>query len=135
MYTLNIYYIYIYIYIYTHTHIIMKYNQKIHIELKSVVVSEEGNYSTRKKEDAFILLYLFNLGCMPSCFSHVWLFETPWPAACQAPLSMEFSRQEYWSGLPCPSSGDLYDTGIEHMSPEATCIASIFFTTEPQGKI
>ena len=65
MYTLNIYYIYIY------THIIMKYNQKIHIELKSVVVSEEGNYSTRKKEDAFILLYLFNLGCVPSCFSHV----------------------------------------------------------------
>ena len=52
MYYANIYeyieYI-LYIYIYIHTHIIMKYNQKIHTELKSVVVSEEGNYSTRKK--------------------------------------------------------------------------------------
>ena len=36
---------------------------------------------------------------------HVWLFATPWTVACQAPLSMEFSRQEYWSGLPCPSPG------------------------------
>ena len=42
--------------------------------------------------------------CVLSCFSHVWLFETPWTVAHQAPLSMEFSRQEYWSGLPFPSS-------------------------------
>ena len=109
----------------------MKYNQKIHIELQSVVVSEEGNYSTWKKEDVFILLYLLNLGCVPSCFSHVWLFVTPWTAARQAPLSMGFCR----SGLPCPSSGDISDPGIEPMSPVATCIAGVFFTTEPQGKI
>ena len=43
--------------------------------------------------------------CMLSCFSHVWLFVTPWTAATQAPLSMRFSRQEYWSGSPCPSPG------------------------------
>ena len=41
----------------------------------------------------------------------------PWTVACQAPLSMEFSRQEYWSGLPFPSLGDLPDPGIEPRSP------------------
>ena len=44
--------------------------------------------------------------------SHVGLFGTPWAVAHQAPLSMEFSRQEYWSGLPCPSLGDLPDPGF-----------------------
>ena len=55
--------------------------------------------------------------CLLSCFSHVWLFVTPWTVAHQAPLSMEFSRQEYWSGLPCPPPGDLPDPGIESLSP------------------
>ena len=45
------------------------------------------------------------------------LFETPWTVAHQAPLSMEFSRQEYWSGLPFPSPADLPDAGIEPRSP------------------
>ena len=49
--------------------------------------------------------------------SDVRLFSTPWTAAYQAPPSMEFSRQEYWSGLPFPSPGDLPDSGIEHGSP------------------
>ena len=48
-----------------------------------------------------------------SHFSRVRLFGTPWTIARQAPLSIGFSRQEYWSGLPCPSSGDLADLGIE----------------------
>ena len=43
--------------------------------------------------------------------------ETPWTVACQAPLSMGFSRQEYWSGLPFPSLGDLPDPGIKPASP------------------
>ena len=42
---------------------------------------------------------------------HVWLCATPWTAPCQAPLSMEFSRQEYWSGSPCPPPGDLPHPG------------------------
>ena len=42
---------------------------------------------------------------------------TPWIVTCQAPLSMEFSTQEYWSGLPFPSPGDLPNPGIEHQSP------------------
>ena len=49
--------------------------------------------------------------------SRVWLIVTPWTIACEAPLSMEFSRQEYWSGLPFPSPGDLPDAGIEPGSP------------------
>ena len=48
--------------------------------------------------------------------SHVRLFVTPWTVACQALLSMEFSRHEYWSQLPFPSSGDLPDTGIKPVS-------------------
>ena len=49
--------------------------------------------------------------------SHVWLFVIPRPVACQAPLSMGFSRQEYWSGLPFPAPGDLSDPGINPRSP------------------
>ena len=49
--------------------------------------------------------------------SCVWLFETPWTVALQAPLSMEFSSQKYWSGLPFPSPGDLPDPRIEPGSP------------------
>ena len=54
---------------------------------------------------------------MCSCFSCVQLFATPWTVARQAPLSMGFSRQEFWSGLPFPSPGDLPDEGIEPASP------------------
>ena len=58
--------------------------------------------------------------------SHVQLFVTPWTAACQTPLPMELSRQEYWTGLPFPSPGDLPDPGIEPMSP-ALQADSFFF--------
>ena len=50
--------------------------------------------------------------------SHIQLFATPWTVVNQAPLSMEFPRQEYWSGLPFPPPGDLLDPGIESASPE-----------------
>ena len=52
-----------------------------------------------------------------SCFSRVWLSVTPWTVAHQAPLSMRFFRQEYWSELPFPPPGDLPDPEIEHTSP------------------
>ena len=55
--------------------------------------------------------------CRLSCFSRVQLFALLWTVACQAPLSMGFSRQEYWSGLPCPSPEDLLDPGMEHRFP------------------
>ena len=55
--------------------------------------------------------------CTSYLFSHVWFFVIHWTIACQAPLSMGFSRQEYWSRLPCPPPGDLPDSGIEPTSP------------------
>ena len=51
-----------------------------------------------------------------SHFSHAQFFATQWTVACQAPLSMGFSQQEYWSGLPCPPPGDRPNPGIKHAS-------------------
>ena len=59
------------------------------------------------------------------------LFGLPWTVACQVSLSMRFSRQELWGGLPCPPPGDLPDPGIKSRSP---ALASRFFTTELPGK-
>ena len=56
---------------------------------------------------------------------------TPWTVVCQAPLSVGFPRQEYWSGLSCPTPGDLPNPGIEPTSPALT---GGFFTDEPPGK-
>ena len=67
--------------------------------------------------------------CMLSCFSRVQLCVTVWTVAHQAPLSMGFSRQEYWSGQQCPSPGDLPDRGIEPMSLMSPELADRFFTT------
>ena len=63
--------------------------------------------------------------------SHVQLFGTPWTVACQAPLSIEFSRQEYWSGLPVPSPGDLPNPGIKPGSPVSQGDS---LPSEPLGK-
>ena len=60
---------------------------------------------------------------------HVKLFATPWNVAHQAPLSMGFSRQEYWIGLPAPSPGDLPDPGIKHTSLTSPVLEGRFFTT------
>ena len=69
--------------------------------------------------------------------SHVRLFVTPWIVAHQTPLSMGFSRQEYWSGLPCPPPGDLPNPGIRPVSLMPPALADGFFTTsatwEAQG--
>ena len=64
--------------------------------------------------------------CMCCHFSRVQLFATSWTVARQAPLSMGFSRHEYWSGLPFPSPGDLPDPGIK---PASLSLAGGFFTT------
>ena len=64
------------------------------------------------------------LSCVQLCVS-------PWAVVCQAPPSMGFSRQGYWSGLPFPPPGDLPDPGTETTSP---VVAGGFFTTEPPGK-
>ena len=63
--------------------------------------------------------------------SRVRLFETPWTVTYQVPLSMGFSRQEFWSGLPFPSPGDLSNPGIEPRSP---ALQADSLPAEPQGK-
>ena len=66
---------------------------------------------------------------MLSRFSRVQLFVTPWTVAHQSPLPMGFSRQEYWSGLPCPPPGALPYPGIESASFMSPALAGGFFTT------
>ena len=69
--------------------------------------------------------------CMLSRFSCVWLFANPWTVARQAPLSMGFSRQGYWSGWPCPPPGDLSDPGVETAFPALQ--ADSFLLLSQQG--
>ena len=67
--------------------------------------------------------------CVLSHSSHVPHFATPWTIAHQAPLSIGFSRQEYWSGLPCPPPGDLPDPGTEPTTLKSPALAGKLFTT------
>ena len=72
---------------------------------------------------------------LPSCIRY---FATPWTIwtlAHQAPLSMEFSRQKYWSRLPFPTPGNLPDSGIKALSLASPALAAGFFTTVPPGKL
>ena len=80
----------------------------------------------------FMLLWLCldNDMCV-QLLGHALLFATPWTTACQAPLSMGFPRQEYWSGLPFPPPVDLRSPGTEPSSPVSPALAGRFFTTEP----
>ena len=64
-------------------------------------------------------------------FSHAQLFVTPWTVAHQAPLSMRFPRQQYWSELPFPSPGDLPDPRVEPIAHVSPTLAARFFTPEP----
>ena len=83
-------------------------------------------FSVRLKLSQHCLLTGY--ACVLSC---VLLFATLWTVTCPAPLSMGFSRQEYWSGLPFPPPGDLPDPGFEPASPT---FAGRYFTAEPLGK-
>ena len=82
----------------------------------------------------FFLIYFGHSINMLSCLSHVWLFAVLCTVAHQAPLSIRFSRQKYWSGLPCPPSGDLPDPGIEPVSLVYPALPVGSFPTEPSGK-
>ena len=82
--------------------------------------------------DSEVLMLLFNhLKVKVKSLSRVQLFVTPWTVAYQAPPSMGFSRQEYWSGLPFLSPGDLPNPGIKPRSPALQADA---LTSEPPGK-
>ena len=78
---------------------------------------------------SFVTNLRYDTAVVLSCLSHVRLFSTLWTIACQAPLSMGFSRQEYWSELPCPPPGDLPDPWIEPKSLRSPVLAGGFFTT------
>ena len=68
--------------------------------------------------------------CVCACvLSHVLLFAAPWTVAHKAPLSVEFSRQGYWNGLPFPPPGDVLDPGIKPASLLSPALAGEFFTT------
>ena len=72
--------------------------------------------------------------CVLSHFRHVQLFASLWTLACQAPLSMGFSRQEHWSELPCHPPGDLPDPGIKLKSSESLVLQASCLPTEPFGR-
>ena len=80
----------------------------------------------------YMCVYMCMYTCMCACsdFSPVWLFATLWTVAHQALLSPGFSKQKYWSGLPCPPPGDLPDPGIE---PESTVSPALRVDSLPLG--
>ena len=80
-------------------------------------------------------MYMWMCVHVLSHFSSTWLFETLWTIACQAPLSREFSRQECWSGLPCPPPGDLPDPGIELMPPVSPAFQMHSLPLSHQGRL
>ena len=86
-------------------------------------------------ETIWIWWFLCVMHACLSCFSHVWLCVIPWTVACQAPLSMGFSRQEYWSGLPFPPPGDLPNPGIESTSLVSPALASGFFISSATWEV
>ena len=86
-------------------------------------VTEKLLYNIPSLPHWYLLYFLVAKSCPNLC--------KPWAVACQAPLSMDFPRQEHWSGLPFPPLGDLPHPGIKFTSP---ALAGGFFTTEPCGK-
>ena len=79
--------------------------------------------------------YSSSCTCMLNPFSRVQCFATPWTVAHQAPLSLGFSRQEYWSGLPCPPPGDLPNPGIKPASLMLPALAGSFCTTSTTKEV
>ena len=73
--------------------------------------------------------FCYSMFYVLSNFSHIQLCLTPWTVACQAPLSMGFSRQEYWNGLPFLPPGDLPNPGIKPASLISLVLPGEFFTT------
>ena len=97
------------------------------------------NWTMKKDEcqrtDVFKLWWIHSFACVLSHFSHVQLFATQWTVVCQVPLSMGFSRQEQWTGLPFPPPGDLPNPDIEPASLMFPALAGRFFTTSATWKV
>ena len=95
------------------------------LEWGAIAFSDKLSHTCLKTTDMCVCVCVCVCVCEISGFSHVWLCRT---AAHQAPLSVEFSRQEYWSGLPCPLPGDL-PGGIKPVFLTSPALAVRFFTT------
>ena len=104
-----------------------------HIFETQSTTSVFNNYHKIQNTFSSETTFQLGCGCVLSCFSYVWLFETLWTVAHQPPLSIRFSRQEYWSGLPCPPPEDLPDPGIESTSLLSPALAGGFFTSARPG--
>ena len=79
--------------------------------------------------------FIHHITCVcTQLFSHVQIFTTPWTVTRWAPLSIAFSRREYWSGLPFPPPGGLPDPGIKPVPLASPAMTGGFFTTESPGK-
>ena len=98
--------------------------------IKYVKKTENLMYIHNLEKIHLCVFYVYVYKCA-SLVSHVSLFTTPWTVAHQAPLSMGFSRQEHWSGLPFPPAGDLSNPGIEPRSPP---LLADSLSSEPPGK-
>ena len=83
----------------------------------------------------YLLARFLSLQIVLSCFCHVQLFVTPWTVGGQASLSMGFSRQEWWIGLPFPPPKDLPDAGIEPEPLMSPALAGGFFTTSASQEV
>ena len=104
---------------------------KLNFPVKYKVIPEESEVnSVQKVNTELTKLKVYSTFDSMKLLSRVRLFATPWTVAHQAPQSMGFSRQEYWSGLPFPSPGDLPDPGIKPGSPALRADALL---SEPPG--
>ena len=101
-------------------------------------IISEVPYARDWPERQFSISTLFIYFCMYvlwvlNHFSHVWFFVILWTVARHAPLFMEFSRHEHWSGLPCPPPGDLPDPGIKRLFPLAPALQAGSLLLSHQG--
>ena len=139
-------YIYIYIHIYIYVYICIKYIFKVQSKflalLKCCFPLLDDEFVLRFRVSLFLFFWTCRVACrilvplfcaMISCFSCVQLCVIIWTVARQAPLSMGFSRQEYWNGLSCPPPGDLPDLGIELASPASSALQAESLPLSHQG--
>ena len=118
-------------YMYTHGWFMSMYDKNHHNIVISLQLNKFfKNFNLKQKSKSTNLDF-----CMPSNFSSIQLFATLWTIAHQAPLSMGFSRQEYWNGLPCPSTGDLPNPGNKATSLTSPALAGGLFTTSTTWEV
>ena len=103
--------------------------------IKKFFFKSQDSFSLLKITEDLKELLLMWVPCVLSHFSSVQLCATLWTKAHQTPLFMGFSRQEYWSGLPCPPPGDLPDPRTELTSLMSPALAGGFFTTSATGNL